>query len=131
MTPADETTTWSSWLVSLILAKSDPCPPSFPLVKTASQKCTPTDPEFHSTSGCCVETSAGLIQVSMVKPSAKPTLRLAEAGTRTSALLPFRLNAWPTSPFVNVTPPSRVPLFEPAMSLALPPPGHQPTNPAG
>src|ERR1035441_6853068 len=46
-------------------------------------------------------------------------------------LPPPKLNACPTSPFVNVTPPPRVPLFPPARSNASPSPGHQATSPAG
>src|ERR1035438_7705324 len=45
--------------------------------------------------------------------------------------MPLKLKACPTSPLVKVTPPAKVPLLVPMMSLALPSPGHQLTMPAG
>src|ERR1039458_5000838 len=71
----------------------------------------------------------GLIQASIV--SCVVRRRLLESGTITVPLVPSKLNACPASPLANDAPPDRVPLLVPAMSLALPSPGHQPTSPAG
>src|ERR1035437_6588073 len=49
----------------------------------------------------------------------------------TILLTPLKLNAWPTSPAANATPPSKTPLLVPVMSCALPSPGHQATKPDG
>src|SRR5688572_4605889 len=67
----------------------------------------------------------------MVNPSPEPTLRLAEAATRTSALIPLRLKAWPTRPVTKFTLPSRIPLFPSSASLALPSARHQLISPGG
>src|ERR1035437_321137 len=119
---------WSLKLVSFTLIYSDPGPAP---EGSATIKVTPNVPLFHSTTSCPCVMSAGLIQASTVNPSASPTLRLAEAGTRTSALVPLNLNAWPTSPAANATPPSKTPLLVPAKSLATPSPRHQLTKPCG
>src|ERR1039458_1744104 len=58
-------------------------------------------------------------------------LRLLGFPTSTYWLRPLRLNACPTTPLVKVTPPGKVPLLVPAMSLALPSPDHQLTKPEG
>src|ERR1017187_4155137 len=71
-----------------------------------------------------------LAQNSMLK-SFVPKSHAERCGTDTYPLLPLKLNACPTSPFVNVTPPTKVPLLVPCMSLALPSPGHQATMPVG
>src|SRR5215471_2375656 len=49
----------------------------------------------------------------------------------TLAPIPSKLNAGPTSPAANPTPPTNIPLFDPMMSFALPSPVHQSTNPDG
>src|SRR5271165_1384022 len=71
----------------------------------------------------------GLIQASAVTLLAgfKPGL----SRTSTYPVDPSKEKAWPTSPLVKVTPPTRVPLFVPNESLALPSPAHQLTKPAG
>src|SRR5438034_1370964 len=73
----------------------------------------------------------GLTQPSTLKPSPSPTLRLAEAETRTKLLRPFRLNPCPTRPAPKLAPLTNVPSFAPASSRALPSPCHQLTNPDG
>src|ERR1051326_1010131 len=49
----------------------------------------------------------------------------------TELLVPFRLKACPTLPAAKVVPPTRTPLFVPAMSFAFPSAGHHSTNPEG
>src|ERR1039458_5624415 len=58
-------------------------------------------------------------------------LRLLGFPTARYWLRPLRLNACPTTPPVKVTPPGKVPLLLPAMSLALPSPDHQLISPEG
>src|SRR5262249_6674455 len=54
------------------------------------------------------------------------------AGTRMPALvLASKRNAWPTLPGMMLTPGSRTPLLEPALSVASPSPRHQAANPEG
>src|SRR5439155_5953472 len=88
-----------------------PVPESGP---TEIQKCTPQGgpvPPDHWNNGCIAETSAGLIQHSSVRPSLVPILRLDDAGTLTSALVPSKLKACPTFPETKPTSPCSVPLL--------------------
>src|SRR5579859_3093898 len=85
----------------------------------------------HSTIGWLTEISEGLIQASTVKPLPAPTSKLLEAGTSTSASVPLKLNAWPTSPRANINPPCGTPLFTPRLSYVLVSAAHQLTKPVG
>jgi hypothetical protein len=64
----------------------------------------------------------------MLNPLPVPTSRLPDAAT-TTAPVPAKLNACPTSP--GLKPTLAVPELLSTISLALPSPGHQLTNPCG
>src|SRR5580765_4969750 len=100
-----------------------------PHAESDVEKSTPLfEPFLHSNNGRRVLRSLGLIQHSMVNPFPAPTSRLAEAAT-TTAPVPAKLNACPTSP--GLKPTLAVPELLPTMSLPLPSPGHQLTKPDG
>src|SRR5437016_2007144 len=112
-----------------MLAYSAPGPA--PKENGSMNKCTPQQqvPLLYSTRGPWIETSAGLIQHSIVSPPPRPTFRLPLAGTLTAALVVLNRNAWPTSPAPKEAPLSNVPGLESAESAAVPSPRHQLTSP--
>src|SRR4051812_47053175 len=55
-----------------------------------------------------------------------------ESGMDTYPFVPLNVKALPTIPTAEaVAPPSNAPFAAPAISFALPSPGHHPTNPGG
>src|SRR3954453_10900515 len=101
-----------------------------------SQRCVPGPvglvvASFHSTIGCHVWTSNGLIHVSSVMPGPAPTSRLELPGVCTYPLEGLKAKACPTIPGLNAMPPTALALFGPALSSVFPSPFHQLTKPLG
>src|SRR5205809_1139358 len=81
---------------------------------------------MHAPYGCSVGDD-GLTQASNVNCVVKS--RLSASGMTTLPLVPSNLNACPTIPAANVTPPWSVPLLPSIESLALPSADHSLTKP--